>query len=131
MSCVSPAADSAGYRGKTGHAAERMAGLVRSARLAAQLDLDGKMLRTLTDDVVSSMEQDAGSIVSQYDSVQPPNAAMIALRTKADDALQPAESNLEQLRIAVRRGDRAGMRKAVASLAKSADMLAALRAEAS
>jgi hypothetical protein len=127
--CMSPAIDSAGYRGKTNHAAARLEGVVNDARLAANLDLQGRMLRALTDDVVSQAEQDAGSIVSQYDSVQPPNTAMIALRSKADNVLQPAQSNIADLRIAVRDGDHAGMRKALDALSESAAALEKLQAQ--
>jgi hypothetical protein len=127
--CVSPAIDSAGYEGKTNHAAQRLEGIVNGARLAAQLDLEGRMLRAFTDDIVSQADQDAGSLVSQYDSVQPPNAAMIALRNRADNVLQPAASSLADLRIAVRDGDHAGMRKALEELAKSASDLEHLQAQ--
>jgi hypothetical protein len=87
------------------------------------------MLRAFTDDIVSQADQDAGSLVSQYDSVQPPNAAMIALRNRADNVLQPAASSLADLRIAVRDGDHAGMRKALEELAKSASDLEHLQAQ--
>src|SRR3954453_21097467 len=49
--CVSPAHDSAGYRNKVGHAAEKMAGIIGSAQLAAEQQLAGKSFGTFADQV--------------------------------------------------------------------------------
>lgn len=84
--------------------------------LAAQLDLDGKMLHTATDTVVTDAENDAQSVLSSLGTVQPPDAASIQLRSRADDVLQNAASQLSDLRIALRRDDKPAMRSALADL---------------
>jgi hypothetical protein len=118
-SCVSPAHNSAGYRNKVGHAAEKMAGIIGAAQLAAQLDLAGKSFDAYSDQVISDAEQDAQSVVGQLDSVQPPDAQSSDLRNQADDVLQAAASQLSDLRIAQRRGDTSGMRQALSDLSDS------------
>jgi hypothetical protein len=118
-SCVSPAINSEGYRGKVQQSATRLVGVIGSAQLAAQLELDGKMLSTITDELISEAEQDAQSVSSSLDSVQPPDQASISLRDRADSVLQDASSQLSDLRIAERRGDRDGMRTTLDELAKT------------
>jgi hypothetical protein len=115
--CVSPAINADGYRGKVGHSAQRMVGIIGSARLAAVLDLQGKVLDTVADETISDAEQDAQSVITSLDSVQPPDRASITLRTQADQVLQDASSQLSDLRIAQRRGDQASMRHTLGELA--------------
>jgi hypothetical protein len=122
-SCVSPALDANSYRDKVTHSAESMGGIVRSAVLAARLDVDGKMLSTVTDTVVSQSEQDAQSVVTALDSVQPPDAGSIKVRSDADAVLQAASNGLSDLRIAVRRGDEASMRDVLAQLEDAAHLV--------
>jgi hypothetical protein len=117
--CVSPAINVDGYRGKVSQSAKKMVGLVNAARLAAQLDLDGKMLHTITDNVVTDAEKDAQSVLSALDSVQPPDESSIKLRSNADDVLQQAASQLADLRIAVRRRDQPSMRSTLGDLGKT------------
>ena len=115
-SCVSPAHNSAGYRNKVGHAAEKMSGIIGSAQLAAEQNLDGKAFDTFADQVISQAEQDAQSVLGQLDSVQPPDDQSVQLRNQADDVLQSAASDLSDLRIAQRRGDESGMRQSLSDL---------------
>jgi len=117
--CVSPAINADGYRGKVMQSAKKMSGLIGAARLAVQLDFDHKMLRTVTDNVVTEAENDAGSVVTALDSVQPPDAASVQLRDHADEILQDASSQLADLRIALRRNDKPGMRAAMDDLGKT------------
>jgi hypothetical protein len=117
--CVSPAINADGYRGKVSQSAKKMVGVINSARLAVQLDLDGKMLHTVTDNVVTDAESDAQSVVSALDSVQPPDVPSIKLRSDTDDLLQQAVSQLGDLRIAVRRGDQPDMRSTVGDLGQT------------
>jgi hypothetical protein len=117
--CVSPAIDRAGYRGKVGHSAQEMAGIIGSAQLAATLDLRGRMLFNVTDTVVSDAEQDAQSVLSSLDSVQPPDAASVKLRDAADQVLQNAAGELADLRIALRRHDRADERQVLQALTRT------------
>jgi hypothetical protein len=117
--CVSPAVDAGGYRGKVGHSAEQMVGILNTARLAVQLDLRGRMTQSLLDTVVTDAENDAQSVLTAFETVQPPDPESVRLRTSADNVLQDAASNLSDLRIAVRRSDRGAKVKLVADLNKS------------
>jgi hypothetical protein len=126
-SCVSPAVDSTGYRNKVGHAAEKMAGIIGSAQLAAEQDLAGKSFSAFADQLISQAEQDAQSVVGQLDSVQPPDEQSIQLRNQADDVLQAAASQLSDLRIAQRRDDQAGMRQSLKDLSDSLDKVQKLQ----
>jgi hypothetical protein len=96
-----------------------MAGIMGAAMLAAQLDLAGKMFQTASDNIVSDAENDAQSVVTSLSVVQPPDVISIQLRSRAEDVLQNAASQLSDLRIALRRDDRLGMRSALADLGKS------------
>jgi hypothetical protein len=118
-SCVSPAVDASGYRDKVSHSAQKMAGIIGSAQLAAQLDLDGRMIATMTDSVVSDAEQDAQSVVNSLDAVQPPDVKSIQLRDAADQVLQDASSELSDLRIYVRRHDHPNMQMTFDELTKT------------
>lgn len=125
--CVSPAIDNPGYRGKIGHSAEQMHSSVASALLAVRLDLQGKMLDTVTDNVVTDAENDADSILTAFEAVQPPDAESVQLRTRADKVLQDAAGSLADLRIAVRRHDAAGKRRILGELEQQLKSLDGLR----
>jgi hypothetical protein len=114
---VSPAINAEGYRGKVGHSAQKMVGVIGSAQLASELDLQGKLLDTVADQTISDAEQDAQSVITSLDSVQPPDQASVTLRTRADQILQDASSQLSDLRIAQRRGDQGSMRHTLGELA--------------
>jgi hypothetical protein len=115
--------DAGGYQDKVGHSAEQMVGIVNTARLAVQLDLRGKMTQSLLDTVVTDAENDAQSVLTAFETVQPPDPASVRLRTSTDNVLQDAASNLSDLRIAVRRSDRGAKVKLVADLNKSTEDL--------
>lgn len=117
--CVSPALNDDGYRGKVVQSAKKMVGIIGAGQLAAELDLQGKMISTITDQVVSQAEQDAQSVLTAFDSVQPPTQASVDLRTKADNILQPAASQLADLRVAQRRNDDGAMQETLDQLAKT------------
>ena len=55
--------------------------------------------------LIASAEEDASSVQSQFDSVQPPSAHADAQRAELDDLLSQAVEGLALLRITVRRGE--------------------------
>lgn len=59
--CVGPTVTDAGYRNKVATTAQQISSSIASARLAVQLDLDGRMAFALTDQTVSDAESDADS----------------------------------------------------------------------
>jgi hypothetical protein len=126
--CASPAVDDAGYRGKVTHSAQQMAGIIGKAQLATELDLAGKMIANVTDTVVSQAEQDAQSVLVALDSRQPPDAESVRVKSDADQPLQAAANELTDLRIAVRRSDRAQQHRSLSALAKTLKDLEKLQA---
>jgi hypothetical protein len=124
--CASPAVNAAGYRGKATHSAQDMSGIVASAQYAARLRLEGRLPQTVADTVVSDAEQDAQGVLSAFDSRQPPDHSSDQLRQDAEGALSDAGNELTDLRVAVRRDDRAQVLAALEALARTAPKLAKL-----
>ena len=125
--CAEPASSYADYRNKAANSVKKMIGVVASGKLAAELDLQNKMLATLTDTVVTNAENDASSVQSSFDTRQPPDARSIRLKNVVDTPLQNATSQLTDLRIAVRRADQQAMQSALDDLAKTTAALSKLQ----
>ena len=117
--CVSPSRTTEDYQHKAANTAEAMISAVASAELAGHAYLDGKAFGPFTSVNVTDAESDADSIMSTFDSVQPPNADADALKDRLDTAMQDATSALTDLRIAVRRNHQADTTKALDDLAKA------------
>jgi hypothetical protein len=124
--CVGPTVTAAGYRNKVTDTARTVGAAVASATYAAQLELRGRLAFAVADTVVSGAEEDAGSAQQALDSRQPPNQEAIALGERARPPIQDAVDGLRELRIAVRRDDRAAIQQALAKLAGPARALEAL-----
>jgi hypothetical protein len=116
--CASPSPSYPDYRGKVQQTATAMISAVATGQLAAGLLVAGRSTGTFTDAVVTDAEKDADSAQTALDSRQPPDARSIALKQQADQAVQSAVTGLTDLRIAVRRDDIPGIRRADAELAK-------------
>jgi hypothetical protein len=126
--CVGPTVTAEGYRNKVTDTARTVAAAVASGRYAAELDLRGRLALSVADTVVSDAEEDASSAQTALDSRQPPNAQAIALGERARGPIQDAVDGLRELRIAVRRGDRAAIERALSALERPARDLEALAA---
>jgi len=122
-SCAVPAKDDRDYAAKAGHSAQVMIGIVQTARYAAGLRLDGRLPEPTADTVVSTAEQDAQSVITSFDSRQPPGTESDKRRQAVDQPLQDAGSRLTDLRVALRMGDRTQVRQLVSQLARTADAL--------
>ncbi|GHF32519.1 hypothetical protein FHX82_005153 [Amycolatopsis bartoniae] len=116
-SCAGPTVTSGQYRAKVAQTAKAMTGIIVTAQHAARLDLDGRMLHTVTDAVVSDAEQDADSVRTTISSRQPPDTASDRLREQVDQPVEQAVRLLTDLRIAVRRDDDRAQRTAADALA--------------
>jgi hypothetical protein len=116
--CASPSPSYPDYLGKVQETATAMISAVATGQLAAGQLVAGRATGTFTDAVVTDAEKDADSIQTTLDSRQPPDDRSIALKDQADQAVQSAVTGLTDLRIAVRRNDIPGIRKAEAELAK-------------
>jgi hypothetical protein len=117
-SCASPSPSYPDYLGKVQQTATAMISAVATGQLAAGQLLAGRSTGTFTDAVVTDAEKDADSVQTTLDSRQPPDTRSIALKDQADQAVQSAVTGLTDLRIAVRRNDIHGIRRAQAELAK-------------
>lgn len=114
--CVGPTVTDAGYRNKVGATAREISSTIASARLAVQLELDGRMAFALTDRTVSDAESDADSAATALASRQPPTDSALRLYQRASQPIQDAVNALRTLRVAVRRGDTTAIRTALAGL---------------
>jgi hypothetical protein len=92
--------------------------------MAARAKLDGKLPDSYTDVLVSRSEQDLSDVQGQFDSIQPPDDPTAdKIRSDLDDLLTKGLSDLSDLRIALRRSERADMSRLTGELAKSAAKL--------
>ncbi|NNG41032.1 hypothetical protein HJ588_17375 [Flexivirga sp. ID2601S] len=105
------------YQTKTRTTARAAAGIVATARAGAKAWQDGKLTHAYADTMVTEAEEDIGSVVSTFDSRQPPTQAAIALRDRIDAPLESASNALSDLRIALRRSDHEGVKSATDDLA--------------
>ncbi|HVW43234.1 MAG TPA: hypothetical protein VHC18_17980 [Amycolatopsis sp.] len=116
VGCAGPTVTANQYRGKVAQTAKAMTGIIVTAQHAARLDLDGKMLPTVSDGVVTDAEQDADSVQTTMESRQPPDDRSDRLRRQVEQPLRQATSLLTDLRIALRNDDHDGERAAADAL---------------
>jgi hypothetical protein len=124
--CASPARNDQDYAAKAGHSAEVMVSIVQTARYATDLRLRGRIPQALADTVVSNAEQDAQSVLTAFDSRQPPDEQADHTRNSADSPLQAAGNSLTDLRVALRMQDHAQISQALDSLAATLPKLQTL-----
>jgi hypothetical protein len=103
--CVAPAVTDGGYRAKTAGTLDVVSSSLATAKLTVDLELQGRTAFALTDELVSQAESDASSAQTSWLSRQPPSDAALALHDRVKPVVQDAVEALQQLRIAVRRGD--------------------------
>ncbi|HEX5295929.1 MAG TPA: hypothetical protein VFW50_02985 [Streptosporangiaceae bacterium] len=121
--------DDGAYRHAALQTSMAMVSALASGQLAAQLGLRGNSFSMFTDGNVTDAENDADSVNSTFTSRQPPDARSDALRQKMMQALSDGTGALTDLRVAVRMGDRAQVRKALAEVGKSIKTFNALQQE--
>jgi hypothetical protein len=116
LSCAGPTVTAQAYRDQVAQTAKAMTGIIVTAQDATRLGLDGRMLPTVTDTVVSQAEQDAGLVETTIESRQPPDEESDRLRRQIDEPVRRATGLLTDLRIAVRSGDDGAQRAAADAL---------------
>ena len=121
--CVVPASTDADYRTDASEALESASSETRTAQLALQQWLDGNMPDNYADVVVTDSEGAMGPIQVSFGGVDPPDRTVDTVRDHVTDQLSDAESAIAEARIALRRGDRAGVRESVTALDKIASAL--------
>ena len=127
--CAAPVPDDGAYRHAALQTSMAMVSALASGQLAAQLGLRGSSFPAFTDGNVTNAENDADSVNSTFTSRQPPDARSDALRQKMAQALSDGTSALTDLRVAVRMGDRAQVRKALAEVGTSLKTFGSLQQE--
>jgi hypothetical protein len=124
--CATPSSGYEDYQQKVATTAAAMSSAVSSARLGAQAWQRGQLTASYADNVVTNAERDAESVITALDSRQPPDERSIRLKDRADQPLQDASNALTDLRIALRRGDPAGVDTALGQLKQPAQELGRL-----
>lgn len=104
-SCVSPSRTDRDYELKAGNSAKAVASSVATALLGVEAARRHRATGPYLSVLLGGAEEDASSVQSQFDSVQPPSAHADAQRAKLDDLLSQAVDGLSKLRITVRRGE--------------------------
>ena len=127
--CAGPVPDEGAYRHAALQTSMAMVSALASGQLAAQTDLRGNSFSPFTDGNVTNAENDASSVNSTFSSRQPPDARSDVLRQKMLQALSDGTSALTDLRVAVRMGDRAQVRRALAEVGKSLKTFGSLQQE--
>lgn len=104
-SCVSPSRTDRDFELKAGNSAKAVASSVATALLGVEAAGRGQATGPYLSVLLASAEEDAASVQSQFDSVQPPSVRADAVRATLDEQLSTAVEVLGLLRITVRRGE--------------------------
>jgi hypothetical protein len=122
--CVSPAGTTEVYEAKAALTAKDALSSARTADLAVQSFAHGKLTEAVLEVLLQESETAVGSVTSTFDSVQPPpTTAADALRDILDALLARADSEVRELRIAARRGQRGELSQQAGALSVTADRL--------
>lgn len=104
-SCVSPSRTDRDYELKAGSSAKAVASSVATALLGVEAARRHRATGPYLSVLIAGAEEDAASVQSQFDSVQPPSSRADAVRARLDEQLSAAVAGLGLLRITVRRGE--------------------------
>ena len=121
--CAGPTVTDSAMVSQAERSAGSMVSEVRTARLAAQTQLDGHAWWRYTDVVVTDAETTAGTIEDTLGSRQPPLTTVEPTYRKTVEQLSDAADLVTDLRIAVRRHDEAAIRDLLPRLDAAADRL--------
>jgi hypothetical protein len=115
--CVGPARTTDDYTRKASTSVHDVHSAVETARLGIDAVAGDRTTGPYASVLLGQAEEEASSVQSSFDSVQPPNRDSDRLRDEVDDLLTQAVSVLGDVRIAARRGDNAGVTAQAAALA--------------
>ena len=120
---VGPARTYASYEGKAATTAESALSAVETVRLAAGAGADGHAFGPYLGQVVSDQEEALSSLEGTFGSIQPPDGRADRLRSELDELLSASLGHVTDVRIAVRRGELAGLGDTAHPLDADADAL--------
>jgi hypothetical protein len=124
--CVTPAPTTSAYEYKAGMTAEAAVSEVRTALVATDTYVAGRLTAAYLETLLVEAEESLGSVRSTFDSVQPPATPDAdALRDALDPLLEDAGSGVTELRIAARRDRQDDLRTTAGDLSGVADELEA------
>jgi hypothetical protein len=121
--CAGPSRTDDDYRHKAANTAETMQGLIGTVQLTVDAASRHKLSGPYLSVTLAEADDDASATVGTFDSVQPPSDQADQLRNRLDTLLQNTTSILDDLRIAVRRGDISSLSKIAAPLKDLNDKL--------
>jgi hypothetical protein len=107
--CVGPARTSDAYTRKASTSIQDTRSAVETARLAVDAAAGDRATGPYLSVLLSDAEEQADSVRSTFESIQPPNSDADALRDDVDRLLTEAVAVLGDLRVAARRGDRGAL----------------------
>jgi hypothetical protein len=102
--CVGPVRTFRVYAQKAADTAQQVSSALQTAIVAGEVVGRGDATATFVAVVVANAEDDASSAQSTFDSLQPPDARAIAVRSALDDLLTSSLDALSSIRIAARLG---------------------------
>jgi hypothetical protein len=105
-----------GYRDDLDGGLTAALGDARSGETAGRQWLEGRTLPAAGQVIVSEAETSLSGEAGWLAALQPPSAADDELRSQALDAMAACSTRVEQLRIAINRGDAAQARRALEEL---------------
>jgi hypothetical protein len=122
--CVTPAPTTSAYESKAGMTAEAAVSEIRTAIVATDSYLQGRMTAAYLETLLVDAEESLGSVHDTFDSVQPPaTAGADALRGTLNPLLDDAGAAVTDLRIAARRDRSDDLRTTAGDLSSVADEL--------
>lgn len=107
--CVGPARTSDDYARKASTSVQDTRSAVETALLGVDAVDRDRSTGPYASVLLGHAEEEAGSVQTTFDSIQPPNQDADRLRDEVDAVLAQAVSALGDVRIAARRGDNAGI----------------------
>ena len=123
--CAGPTLSEDVYEGKAAASAESLKSDVESVRVIVETAGQDRAFVHFADVMVTDVESDLSGIDSAFMSRQPPTEASDALREQVATMLQEASDAIQDVRIALRRGDVAAARKAAEPLPRLSERLQA------
>ena len=128
--CVAPAPSTGAYQGRAATSTADAMSAARTAVLAVETFQRGNLTRAALEVLLQESEAALGSVASTFASLQPSDTTEAdALRAEVGDLLADADDQAQDLRIAARRQDSAGLTAGATALAATADDLESLHEE--
>ncbi len=115
--CTGPVRSFGVYESKAARTAKEEASAVENARLVVQAATGHKAFGRYLSQVLTETGDEASSIQSTFDAIQPPDGRSDQLQAELDDLLDAAATTIAALRTAARRGDFGAMPRLAAPLA--------------